>query len=153
MDAYATINDVLVNLFYEIMELEEKAIITEEFQDISNNDMHIIEAIGLGNESTMSAVARKMRITAGSLTTSVNSLVKKKYVERVRGEHDRRIVYISLTEKGKRAYYHHENFHREMSNAAIATLSEEELPMLAKTLEGLAVFFRNYGDGKGELAE
>ena len=59
MDAYETINDVLVNLFYEILELEEKAIITDEFRDISNNDMHIIEAIGLGDNSTMSAVARK----------------------------------------------------------------------------------------------
>ena len=34
MDAYETINDVLVNLFYEILELEEKAIITDEFRDI-----------------------------------------------------------------------------------------------------------------------
>ena len=42
MDAFKTINDVLVNLFYEILELEEKAIITDEFRDISNNDMHII---------------------------------------------------------------------------------------------------------------
>ncbi len=146
MDAYETINDVLVNLFYEILELEEKAIITEEFRDISNNDMHIIEAIGLGNESTMSAVARKLRITAGSLTTSINSLVRKQYVKRDRSEKDRRIVYISLTEKGRKAYFHHENFHRQMTNAAIASLSEEELPLLAKTLDRLAVFFRNYGD-------
>ena len=57
MDAYKTINDTLVHLFNEIWELEEKAIITEEFKDITNNDMHIIEAIGLGEESTMSAVA------------------------------------------------------------------------------------------------
>lgn len=149
MNAYEMINDVLVNLFNEILELEEKAIITEEFRDISNNDMHIIEAVGLGNESTMSAVAKKLRITAGSLTTSMNSLVKKQYVERDRSEKDRRIVYIRLTEKGRRAYYHHENFHREMTNAAIASLSEEELPLLAKTLEGLAVFFRNYWDDKG----
>lgn len=148
MDAYKTINDVLVNLFYEIWELEEKAIITEEFQDISNNDMHIIEAIGLGQDRTMSAVARKLGITAGSLTTSVNSLVKKKYVERSRCEEDRRVVYISLTEKGKRAYYHHENFHRQMTNAGIENLSEEELPLLVKTLNNLAVFFRNYGDDK-----
>ena len=48
MDAYKTINDTLVHLFNEIWELEEKAIITEEFKDITNNDMHIIEAIGLG---------------------------------------------------------------------------------------------------------
>ncbi len=114
--------------------------------------MHIIEAIGLGDESTMSAVARKLGITAGSLTTSMNSLVKKQYVERDRSEKDRRIVYIRLTEKGRRAYHHHENFHREMTNAAIASLSEEELPLLVKTLDRLAVFFRNYGDGKGDLA-
>ena len=43
MDAYNTINDILVHLFNEIWELEKKAIITEEFKDITNNDMHIID--------------------------------------------------------------------------------------------------------------
>lgn len=146
MDAYETINDVLVNLFHEIWELEEKAIITDEFRDISNNDMHIIEAIGLGNDRTMSAVARQLGITAGALTTSVNSLVKKKYAQRSRCEEDRRVVYISLTEKGRRAYAHHENFHHQMTNAALEKLSEEEIPLLVKTLDSLAVFFRNYGE-------
>ena len=46
MDTYAALNDVLVNLFRDIMELEEQAIITQEYQDITNNDMHVIEAIG-----------------------------------------------------------------------------------------------------------
>ena len=66
MDAYRTINDTLVNLFNEIWELEKEAIITEEFKDITNNDMHIIEAIGLSGENTMSSVAKKLKITAGS---------------------------------------------------------------------------------------
>ena len=70
MDAYRTINDTLVNLFNEIWELEKEAIITEEFKDITNNDMHIIEAIGLSGENTMSSVAKKLKITAGSLTTA-----------------------------------------------------------------------------------
>lgn len=146
MDAYKTINDVLVNLFREIWELEEKAIITEEFRDITNNDMHIIEAIGLGADRTMSAVARTLGITAGSLTTSMNSLVKKKYVERSRCEEDRRVVYISLTEKGRKAYAHHADFHREMVRAALEKLSQDEIPLLVKTLDSLTVFFRNYGD-------
>ena len=42
MSARETINGVLVYLFNEIWELEERAIITEEFQDITNNDMHVI---------------------------------------------------------------------------------------------------------------
>ena len=62
------------------MNIEEKAIITEEFKDISNNDMHIIEAVGLGG-GNMSSIAAKLKITVGSLTTSMNSLVKKRLCE------------------------------------------------------------------------
>ena len=42
MENREVINDVLVHLFNEIMELDEQAIITEEYKDITNNDMHII---------------------------------------------------------------------------------------------------------------
>ena len=76
MNAHDTINDVLVYLFNEIWELEEQAIITEEFRDITNNDMHVLEAVGLSGNN-MSAIAKKLNITVGSLTTAMNSLVKK----------------------------------------------------------------------------
>ena len=146
MDAHETINDILVNLFNEIWKLEEDAIITEEFKDITNNDMHIIEAIGLSGENTMSVVAKKLGITAGSLTTSVNSLVNKKYVTRQRSEEDRRVVFLKLTEKGKRAYEHHREYHRQMTEAVISRLDENEVPVLIKTLTGLSDFFRGYND-------
>ena len=58
MDAYESINKILVHLFNDIWELEEKAVITEEFKDLTNNDMHIIEAIGLGTGNNMSTIAR-----------------------------------------------------------------------------------------------
>ena len=136
MDTYKAINDILVHLFNEIWELEEKAIITEEYKDITNNDMHIIEAIGLGEGNNMS--------TIGSLTTSMNSLVKKKYTERIRSEEDRRVVYIRLTEKGIKAYHHHEEFHKKMTDAVVEALDQEEVPVLVKTLNSLAEFFRSY---------
>ena len=98
--AYMTINNILVNLINEIWELEEKAIITEEFGDLTNNDMHVIEAVGTGDGRNMSSIARRLNITVGSLTTAMNSLVNKKYVERRRSEEDRRVVYVKLTAKG-----------------------------------------------------
>ena len=139
MDAYRTINDTLVNLFNEIWELEKEAIITEEFKD-----MHIIEAIGLSGENTMSSVAKKLKITAGSLTTAVNALVRKAYVKRERSEEDRRVVYIALTEKGEKAFYHHEQFHRQMTNAVIEKLDDEEIDALVKMLKDISAFFRSY---------
>lgn len=146
MDTYQTINGILVHLFNEIMELEEKAIITDEFKDISNNDMHIIEAIGLGEDSNMSSIAKKLNITVGSLTTSMNSLVNKRYAVRERSENDRRVVYIKLTEKGKKAFHHHADFHKQMTDSVIKSLKEEEIPVLLKTLNGLSTFFRNYNE-------
>ena len=91
MDAYRAINEILVHLFNEIWELEEKAVITDEYKDITNNDMHIIEAVGLGKGNNMTAIAKKLKITVGSLTTSMNSLVNKKYVVRERSAEDRRV--------------------------------------------------------------
>lgn len=146
MGTYEAINDVLVNLVHEIWELEEKAIVTDEFKDISNNDMHIIEAIGLGEGKNMSAIAKKLKITVGSLTTSMNSLVNKKYVVRHRSEEDRRVVYIRLTPKGEKAFRHHEAFHAKMTKQVMDLLSDQETEILVKTLGALAEFFRSYQD-------
>ena len=108
--------------------------------------MHIIEAVGLSGENTMSVVAKKLGITAGSLTTSVNSLVNKKYVTRQRSDEDRRVVFLKLTDKGKRAYEHHREYHSQMTEAVISRLDENEVPVLIKTLTGLSDFFRGYHD-------
>ncbi|MFA9465913.1 MAG: MarR family winged helix-turn-helix transcriptional regulator [Velocimicrobium sp.] len=144
MNTYETINDILVHLFNEIWELEENAIITEEFKEITNNDMHIIEAIGLGEGKNMSSIAKQLNITMGSLTTSMNSLVKKKYAIRERSEEDRRVVYIRLSEKGEQAFHHHKEFHMQMVDAVMASLGEGELPVLTRALSSLTEFFRGY---------
>ena len=141
MNAHDTINDVLVYLFNEIWELEEQAIITEEFRDITNNDMHVLEAVGLSGNN-MSAIAKKLNITVGSLTTAMNSLVKKHYVDRSRSEEDRRVVNINLTAKGRRAYDHHKDFHDQMTEAVIQHLSGPEVEVLAHALDNLSDFFR-----------
>lgn len=145
MDSYNTINEVLVKLFNEIMHIEEKAIITEEFKDISNNDMHIIEAIGKEEPKNMSTIAKSLSVTVGTLTIAINNLVKKGYVNRVRSEEDRRVVLISLSEKGVRAYEHHKSFHEEMVEATLEGLNDSETEVLVRALQNLSNFFKGYG--------
>ncbi len=76
----------------------------------------------------------------------MNGLVKKGYAERSRSEKDRRVVYIHLTGKGRRAFHHHAEFHHKMTDAVLDSLSEEELSVLVKALDSLSVFFRKYGE-------
>ena len=144
MDTYKTLNEVLVNLFRAIIDIEQKAIITEEFQDITNNDMHIIEAIGMNEPKNMSTIAREISVTVGTLTIAMNSLVKKGYVLRERGKEDRRVVYISLTERGRAAYVHHARFHKAMIDSISDELTSEEMELLIKTLTKLDKWFRNW---------
>ena len=144
-DIYRKVNYLLVRLVNEIWELEAKAIITDEFKDLTNNDMHVIEAIGLNEDKNMSAVAKKLSITMGSLTTAINHLVKKQYVERSRSEEDRRVVFLKLTEKGVAAYRHHEEYHRQMTEAVLARLDESDMPIVMKVLDAVNDFFKGYG--------
>jgi DNA-binding MarR family transcriptional regulator len=144
VDTYETLNGVLVNLFRDVMNLEENAIITSEYSDITNNDMHVIEAVGLGEPKNMSAIAKLLSVTVGTLTIAMNSLVKKGYVNRERGKEDRRIVNISLSEKGKCAYRHHEEFHRHMIDEILKDLTEEETEALVRSLSKLEQWFRRF---------
>lgn len=141
MDINLALNEVLVKLFRSINTIEEQAIRTEEYKDVTTNDMHVIEAIGTGAPKNMSAVAKALAVTTGTLTIAVNSLVKKGFVERARSEEDRRVVLVSLTEKGKKAHEHHRLFHEHMIESIVEQLSEEEKKVLAKALNNVNRFF------------
>ena len=148
MDINETLNELLVRLFRNINAIEEQAIRTEEYKDMTANDMHVIEAIGSGAAKNMTSVAKALAVTTGTLTISVNSLVKKGYVDRVRSEEDRRVVLISLTAKGKKAFAHHKSFHEEMNRKVVEGLREEEQAVLQKSLGNLLEFFQGIQNGR-----
>ena len=142
MNVYETLNELLVRLFRDVMDIEQKALITQEFKDITNNDIHVIEAIGIGEPKNMSSIARELSVTVGTLTIAMNSLVKKGYVVRERGQEDRRIVYISLSDRGRKAYEHHALFHQDMIASIISGMDEEETLVLVNALTKLNKWFR-----------
>lgn len=135
-----TLNELLVNLFNHVMDQEGKAVITDEFRDITNNDMHIIEAIGMEEPRNMSMIAHRLSVTVSTLTTNMNGLEKKGYIRRERSSEDKRVVYVVLTEKGKKAFYHHRDFHRKMIRAMVRDLSEDEMEILCRCLVNLNSF-------------
>lgn len=144
MNSVETLNDVLVKLFNEIMDIEERALITSDYKDISVNDMHVIEAVGIGNSRSMSSVAKDLSVTVGTLTIAMNHLVKKGYIDRRRSQEDRRVVLVSLSEKGEKAYHHHRIFHEKMVMSVLKGIDRQETEVLTRALVKLQNFFRNY---------
>lgn len=142
MEIRECLNELFVQLFRDILIIEEKALKKGEHQNLTVNDMHVIDAIGEDAPKNMSSVAKALRVTTGTLTISVNSLVKKGYVDRVRSEEDRRVVLVSLTEAGRRAHRAHKRFHEQMIEYITERLSTEQSTVLASALTDMVQFFK-----------
>ncbi|MDF2542811.1 MAG: hypothetical protein K0S47_2529 [Herbinix sp.] len=136
-DKLVEINNLLVEVYDDVNQIEEYSIKQGAFRDLSITEIHTIEAVGLYGSKTMSEVAAQLEITMGTLTTAIDKLIKKSYVERSRSNTDRRIVNVSLTKKGKLAYRIHEKFHLDMVKEIMIDFSSEEEEILLRALRKL----------------
>ena len=140
----AKINQFLVEVFDQILRREEE-VLTAEYPKLSLREIHLIDAVcraadhGVDNRAT--AIAAAQGVTAGTLTSAVNLLERKGYVERQRDEHDRRAVRILPTPLAWEAEAAHRNFHRQMVEQVLAELTAAEADVLVATLGKLARFF------------
>lgn len=139
-ESIALLNKLIVEVFSDILRIEENALRSGRFADVSLTEIHTIEAIGMYTQPTTSEVAKKLKITVGTLTVAANNLVKKEYVKRIRSEVDRRVVKLGLTSKGRVLYRVHEKFHADMIRGSITGLSGEEERVLLCALSNLHQF-------------
>ena len=106
------------------------------------NEVHVLEAIQKTEEPAMTNIARRLRITVGTLTTSINRLVEKGYATRYREEEDKRKVLIALTKNAFEVLKIHEEFHNEMLDAVFADMNLEEDELLLQSLGNISEYFK-----------
>ena len=83
MTADETLNELLVKLFKDIMEIEGKSLLTDEFKDLTYNDFHVIVAYGISigtvSDNLIETVKYKVESFTGMKIAKINI-----YVEGVR---------------------------------------------------------------------
>lgn len=142
MEKNTKLNEILVSLMNSVLKVEEQALKESTNVDLSITEIHTLEAIGIGKLKTMTQVAGSLKISVSTLTVAINRLVKKGYVDRCRIPEDRRIVKIGLTEAGISVVEEHQAFHSNMIKDITANMTDPEIDVLLKSLEGLRDFFR-----------
>ena len=115
----------LVSIFEKVLVAEEKSLQKGYFSNLSLAEMHTLDAIGPYEARTMTETAQILGITVGTLTVSVDRLVKKGFVARRRDEEDRRVVRISLTRDGKLAARMHGKFHKVLAKHILEPYTDE----------------------------
>lgn len=140
---YQQVNDYLTTIFNNVLVIEEVSLRGSRFKDISLKEMHTIDVIGKFPEATPSKVSKELMVTLGTVTTSLNNLERKGYIERIRSEQDRRVVYLHLTKKGRLLHRLHKRFHKAMVEKIIDGMSPEEMDVMGKGLINLYQFLED----------
>ena len=138
------LNEVIVDTYRSILRVEENILKRSDQTDLSISEIHMLEAVGKGKDRrrTISELAEVLNITLPSETVAINKLMKKGYVEKVRGEEDGRIVYVSLTRQGRRIDSAHRYFHESMVRSIIRDMTESEMQALYKGVMKLDTFLK-----------
>lgn len=82
------------DMFFEI----EKNV--QEF-GLNISEFGVLEMLYHKGDQPVQKVAEKILVTSGTITYVINKLEKKELVVRRKCEKDKRVFYVSLTEKGK----------------------------------------------------
>ena len=151
------LNQFLVDVFGDILRLEQIALREGEYKNLSVNEMHVIETVLAaqpGGQNTMAQLAKELAVSAGTLTTSVQTLERKGYLSRTRKEKDKRQVWVAASEEGKKAALWHRIFHENMVKGITSALTEAELSSLTLALGSLHRFFmQQHPNSKTEEAK
>ena len=137
---YQLVNDYLTSIFNNVLVIEESSLRGSQFKDVSIKEMHTIDVIGTMPNATPSNISKELLVTLGTVTTSLNNLERKGYIERRRSSIDRRVVHLSLTKKGRLLYRLHKRFHNRMVMQVVEGMSSEEKNAMQKGLQNLYNF-------------
>lgn len=133
---------IMLHIFNMVLKAEELALKDMASQEnLSVAEMHTLVAVGRHHAKTISEIARELLVNVSTLSISVNKLQKKGYVQRLHMDEDRRLVRIALTDQGREALAHHEEFYFNLVKGAVGDLTEPEKKLLIQSLENLQTFF------------
>ncbi len=131
MEVIEELTDELVNFFNWFSSWESSVI---RAGDLTVSEAHAIEVLGQYGKMNMKNMAEKLGVTTGTTTVTVNRLVEKEYAVREFIKEDRRIILISLTARGVRAFREHHRYHLDLTEQMVSTLTDEEVRKLLELL-------------------
>lgn len=136
------IDQVLVHLFQDLLRIEERTL-QKQCPGLSMREIHIIAAVcdAQDDDNTMTVLAATLRITVGSLTVAVATLIRKGYLQRQQSTLDKRRVHVIPLPPALEVEKAHREFHRRMVEAVTQAIPAEQLDVLIAGLRGINDYF------------
>ena len=97
----SSLEDLLLIFRRKILESVKKEGIKH---DLTLSQVEILNFIGLSGKKTMRDIADYLKITPPSVTAIIEEMEEKGLIKRINDKKDRRVVFITLSEKTKKTF-------------------------------------------------
>ena len=135
--------DRYVSVSFEVNKKAESLIKSQIEEDITIDQHYIIRYIQNSNECTSSELAEAFEDNKSAITAIINRLADRGLIERTRDENDRRVVYLTLSEKGKDMSRKTQEKVHLLVESLITQFDEMEITNFINTYEKLALILTN----------
>ncbi|MDC3417476.1 MarR family winged helix-turn-helix transcriptional regulator [Aquibacillus salsiterrae] len=99
-------------------------------QEIASHELSLLKLLYEKRIHTVSSLAAELGVTSSHITSVTERMVKKKFIVRERSLVDRRVVQLSLTDKGIELVADLDQRRHEFIAKKFKNLSDEELSQL-----------------------
>ncbi len=128
-------------LFRQLIEkynrIQNKKHLYKDLKELTLIEINTIIVIGNRGRKSMSEIANALGVTSGTPTITVDRMIGKGFVERIRDEEDRRQVFIKLSPKGLEVYGSIVELKNMITEKVFGVLEEEERQVLISALSKL----------------
>ena len=131
-------------LFEKYNRLENKKNLYKDLKDLTLIEINTIIVIGIHERKSMSEIANQLGVSFGTPTVTIDRLIGKGLVERIRDEEDRRQVFIKLSETGSKVHQSVIEIRKRVTEAIFGILSPEERTSLVSILSKLNNHFDDF---------
>lgn len=99
---------------------------SKELFNLSITQLHYLHVISKRTNVTITELADLFGVQKSTVTVTVNKLLQCGYIEKIISKDDLRVVYVSLTPKGKEVIELEDKGYRQFAASILAMLDEKE---------------------------
>jgi MarR family transcriptional regulator, 2-MHQ and catechol-resistance regulon repressor len=124
---------------------------TMSAEGLGESDFRVLEVLLHKGPMPVNAIGPKVDLNPGSVSVAVDRLFKKGYVCREECSFDRRVRTVSLTAKGRQAFFPVFRRHAVLIKRVFQDISSEDLQLLEATLKKIGKRADSLAEKRGDL--
>lgn len=127
--------DHYINVSFSVNKIGESLVKEQIGSDLTNDQHYTLRYINKVGTCTSSELAEVFDVKKSAITAIITRMWEKGLIQRTRDENDRRVVYLTLTDKGNELFLNTEERIHALVESFISRFEQSEIVQFLKTYD------------------